>query len=396
MSEPTKTYEQECREACEWCAKSTHFSDGRCSSCAGFSFVHHHATGEFNAPRCTAPTHKAYEQSLRERLDELDRTLSAYVADNGQLTKRLGDLQSELRAATDALQCEIKQRDEMVALLVSSSGEPKNGGNALQYAEHAVRVFRAANERAEKAEGELINWHNLAEARHRCMQCGGPETTDKDCICGGTGRRSAQVKGLEACIQYWRKLHSDLSKERDTLRQRVKRLEDSIYDAQKRINSCFGGMGTTSAIWSNNPYDKGHTAGIRTALTAFLDATREALAQSAPIPSPTQPAEPCKRCGGAGGEVVDDGMSNLAYEPCPDCTTKLVRPNILALPVDEGVTVDPDDVREPGETKEDWAGYVGAGSDCREQSPTPDDRYTLAKGLGENEIASQRAAKGQS
>lgn len=47
------------------------------------------------------------------------------------------------------------------------------------------------------------------------------------------------------------------------------------------INACFGGMGKGSAIWSNNPWDKGHTAGVLAALTAFDHAVKYP-----PTPSP--------------------------------------------------------------------------------------------------------------
>lgn len=43
----------------------------------------------------------------------------------------------------------------------------------------------------------------------------------------------------------------------------------ALDKVRKRISDCFGGMGPTSAIWSNNPYDKGHSAGVLAALTAF-------------------------------------------------------------------------------------------------------------------------------
>lgn len=48
-----------------------------------------------------------------------------------------------------------------------------------------------------------------------------------------------------------------------------------MLNTRKKMSDCFGGMGKTSAIWSNNPYDKGHTAGVLAAVTAF-DATNEA------------------------------------------------------------------------------------------------------------------------
>lgn len=42
-----------------------------------------------------------------------------------------------------------------------------------------------------------------------------------------------------------------------------------LLKARRVMSDTFGGMGKGSAIWSNAPYDKGHTAGVLSALTAF-------------------------------------------------------------------------------------------------------------------------------
>lgn len=44
---------------------------------------------------------------------------------------------------------------------------------------------------------------------------------------------------------------------------------DDLNSVRKAINDCFGGMGRSSALWSNATYDKGWTAGVLAALTAF-------------------------------------------------------------------------------------------------------------------------------
>lgn len=42
-----------------------------------------------------------------------------------------------------------------------------------------------------------------------------------------------------------------------------------LLKVRKTMSDTFGGMGKGSAIWSNTAYDKGHTAGVLSALTAF-------------------------------------------------------------------------------------------------------------------------------
>lgn len=54
-------------------------------------------------------------------------------------------------------------------------------------------------------------------------------------------------------------------------REQIRReaLEPIFAAIRKSINDCLGGMGSGSAIWSNNPWNKGHTAGVLSAITAF-------------------------------------------------------------------------------------------------------------------------------
>jgi hypothetical protein len=64
--------------------------------------------------------------------------------------------------------------------------------------------------------------------------------------------------------------------EAETLRIMLRNVERELAELRrdrdalrKSINNVFGGMGKTSAIWGNSSYDKGHTAGVLAALTAF-------------------------------------------------------------------------------------------------------------------------------
>lgn len=57
----------------------------------------------------------------------------------------------------------------------------------------------------------------------------------------------------------------------------LRKVAEGAAKAREAINSCFGGMGASSALWSNTPYDKGHTNGVSAALTAFDSELRAAL-----------------------------------------------------------------------------------------------------------------------
>ncbi len=80
----------------------------------------------------------------------------------------------------------------------------------------------------------------LQEAQ-KCNRCGGPETSDKDCICGGSGRRSDQVLGLNGCIEWWHEKHKQasaaLAKERETSRELRAELEN-LRTIQSRCFVC--------------------------------------------------------------------------------------------------------------------------------------------------------------
>ncbi len=276
MSEPTKTYEQACREACEWCARSTHFSDGRCSSCAGFSFVHHHATGQMNPPRCKAPTREAYEQSLRDRLDA-----SEIVKESTQRTLAL------VAAERDRLQSEL----------------------------------RAANERAERLERELEVWKKLSAQAHRELH--------------------ALKIGLAAAEQ-----------RENTLKLRVKRLEECLYSIR----------GTAQ------PYEGLSPDQYLDMLVQIKWGADLALAQPEPTPK-------CPKCHDTGS--IPNGTDEMAC----DCLGK-VEPIVPTKPA------------EPGETKEDWAGYVGAGTDCRDESSTANERERCVRICEEYAAEMQSARSG--
>lgn len=66
---------------------------------------------------------------------------------------------------------------------------------------------------------------------HNCTHCGGPETTDKDCMCGGSGMRSVQILGLEGCIQYWRDKHLKLLIENSALKRDERHAWDYLAKA---------------------------------------------------------------------------------------------------------------------------------------------------------------------
>lgn len=74
------------------------------------------------------------------------------------------------------------------------------------------------------------------------------------------GNSAADARAIVARINGWQ-ADEDLAR--------------GMLATRKKMSDCFGGMGKTSAIWSNNPYDKGHTAGVLAAVTAF-DTTNEA------------------------------------------------------------------------------------------------------------------------
>jgi hypothetical protein len=84
-----------------------------------------------------------------------------------------------------------------------------------------------------------------------CMDCGGPNLRDptvegeEDCICGGSGLRTDQIKGLKGlkgCIQYWRKEHeteradhAETRRELETLQKEYKILSDDSEAVQKEL-----------------------------------------------------------------------------------------------------------------------------------------------------------------
>ena len=62
----------------------------------------------------------------------------------------------------------------------------------------------------------------------------------------------------------------------DEYRSRIRELESLLAElisaaetTRKRIVDCLGGMHSGSSIWSNHPYDKGHCAGLTSALTVY-------------------------------------------------------------------------------------------------------------------------------
>ncbi len=79
----------------------------------------------------------------------------------------------------------------------------------------------------------------------------------------------ARLRGVEAHYERLCKQTSGDAGEIATLRAERNAI-------RKRVVSVYGGMGKGSAIWGNSPWDKGWTAGIQAALTAFDDAVRDA------------------------------------------------------------------------------------------------------------------------
>lgn len=78
---------------------------------------------------------------------------------------------------------------------------------------------------------ELAAYFRDLEAEQHCTHCGGPETTDKDCMCGGSGMRSVQILGLEGCIQYWRDKHLKLLIENSALKRDERHAWDYLAKA---------------------------------------------------------------------------------------------------------------------------------------------------------------------
>lgn len=54
-------------------------------------------------------------------------------------------------------------------------------------------------------------------------------------------------------------------------RAQVKALEADRARLRKAISSVLGGLGPTSAVWGNSPYDRAYCNGVTSALTAFDD-----------------------------------------------------------------------------------------------------------------------------
>lgn len=98
-------------------------------------------------------------------------------------------------------------------------------GGKLKAAEALAPAALLGKSAAEHRVSALCTERDGLKARlataQSCTDCGGPEHSDKDCMCGGTGNRLVQIKGLVACIQYWRKLHRDEQEKVKALEQRI-------------------------------------------------------------------------------------------------------------------------------------------------------------------------------
>lgn len=86
----------------------------------------------------------------------------------------------------------------------------------------AIRVAQIENaniEMEKRREAEA-----LIKRLKRCTYCINDPLEmegDKDCLCGGSRSRVEQLKGMNACIQYWRKQHEELQSLVAQLRQEL-------------------------------------------------------------------------------------------------------------------------------------------------------------------------------
>ncbi len=86
----------------------------------------------------------------------------------------------------------------------------------------ADRVIAELREQLAAKDAEIKTWKSKADYRALCSDCGGPETTDNDCFCGGSGKRAEQIRGLKGCIKYWRDEHRKLKQENEQLMAALK------------------------------------------------------------------------------------------------------------------------------------------------------------------------------
>lgn len=80
----------------------------------------------------------------------------------------------------------------------------------------------------------------------------------------------ARIKALEGelALERQARISAD-TRAQAAYTPRAEKAEGAIERIRSAIVAVFGGMGKGSAIWGNSPWDKGWTAGIRAALTAF-------------------------------------------------------------------------------------------------------------------------------
>lgn len=203
-----------------------------CTLCAGgieqgFS----QKLGVFHQPNlyileCTAPT---LTQFAAERIAELEARAQwkcfhcgFETSDEKEASAHFGDMDDEYplcvtwsELTSDERTVEYQstmgelnaERDENINLRAKNEGlEYRVDGQLAEI--HSFKPFRqcsSVNEifhlydsmegRALLAESELAAEKAAREAAELCPWCGGPETTDKDCLCGGTGKKRGLASG---------------------------------------------------------------------------------------------------------------------------------------------------------------------------------------------------------